>query len=115
MRQGKVSIDNVTHEESVNYSFSYHLTPLEVDFRLKYMQAVALVTGDDFLVPFNLTIDTADVLSYIDKLSYKWDYWNNFATFDDFFGIDFASMIGPAGFCFNFNMIDALELFHLDL
>jgi hypothetical protein len=35
------------------------------------MQAIGLVTGDEFLVPFNLTIDTDDVLKYMKHLT--WD------------------------------------------
>jgi hypothetical protein len=37
------------------------------------------------------------------------------ANFDDFFGVDFARIIGSSGFCYNFNMIDADELFNLDM
>jgi hypothetical protein len=81
---------------------------------LKYMQAVALVTGDEFLVPFNLTIETRDVLDYIENINYLWKSYENYATFDNLFGIDFASIIGSSGFCYNFNMIDADELFNLD-
>jgi hypothetical protein len=83
--------------------------------RLKYMQAVALVTGDEFLVPYNLTIEASDVLDYIAKLNYKWDLYENFATFDNFYGVDFAFIIGSSGFCYNFNIIDAEKLFNLDL
>jgi hypothetical protein len=35
---------------------------------MKYMQAVALVTGDEFLAGYNLTIDTDDVLNFIKEL-----------------------------------------------
>jgi hypothetical protein len=83
--------------------------------RLKYMQAVALVTGDEFLVPYNLTTDTVDVLDYIGSLNFNWDVRENDATFDDYYGVDLAYVIGPAGFCFNFNMINAGKLFHLNL
>jgi hypothetical protein len=78
------------------------------------MQAVALATGDEFLVPHNLSVDTSDVLVYMEKLLLKWDARKNEASFDDFFGIDFAVIIGPSGFCYNFNMADADEIFHLD-
>jgi hypothetical protein len=79
------------------------------------MQAIALVTGDEFLLPYNLTIGLEDVLDYIDSLNYKWDTYDNDATFDDLYGIDFAYEIGSTGFCFNFNMVDADEIFQLNL
>jgi hypothetical protein len=81
------------------------------------MQAVALVTGDEFLVPFNLTIDTNDVLEYMENLLLVWDLGGfiKMANFDDFYGVDFALIVGPSGFCYNFNMIDADELFNLDM
>jgi hypothetical protein len=78
------------------------------------MQAVALVTGDEFLVPFNLTIATADVFDFIDLLNMKYDTNKNFVTFDDYYGIDFARIVGSTGFCFNFNMVSSADLFHLD-
>jgi hypothetical protein len=81
------------------------------------MQAVALVTGDEFLVTYNLTIDIHDVLIYIHDLTFKWSDTRTmkYATFDDFYGVDFAYMVGPTGFCYNFNMIDADKLFDLKL
>ena len=81
------------------------------------MQAIALVTGDEFLVPFNLTIDTDDVLDFIQNLHTQWNqfgYTRN-AHFDDFYGIDFAVIAGSAGLCYNFTIIDANELFNLEM
>jgi hypothetical protein len=79
------------------------------------MQAVALVTGDEFLVPLNLTIDTENVLELIESLSYHIygefdDYTESY--FDDFYGIDFAPILAPSGYCYNFNMIEAKDLYH---
>jgi hypothetical protein len=84
-------------------------------FRLKYMQAIALVTGDDFLLSFNLTIDTGNVLDYLRKLLVPWKHesYARSAHFDDYYGVDFATTLGPTGFCYNFNMIDAQDLFNL--
>jgi hypothetical protein len=81
------------------------------------MQAVALVTGDEFLLSYNLTIDVHDVLSFINQLNFKWTdpRVRKYATFDDYYGVDFAYIIGPSGFCFNFNMINADELLDLKL
>jgi hypothetical protein len=62
-------------------------------FRLKYMQAIALATGDEFLVPFNLTIDAEDVLDYMSELRVRWHNrkTTNFAFFDDYYGVEFAT------------------------
>jgi hypothetical protein len=81
------------------------------------MQAVSLVTNDEFLIPYNLTIDTKDVLYYIRKLLLEWKdrYISRNAYFADKFGIDFAEVIGSSGFCYNFNMADANEIFNLNL
>jgi hypothetical protein len=80
------------------------------------MQAIGLVTGDEFLLPFNLTIDTDDVLKYIKQLT--WDWTNpslrHAIHFDYFYSVDFTEIVGAHGFCFNFNMVDTDELFHLD-
>jgi hypothetical protein len=80
------------------------------------MQAIALATGDEFLVPFNLTIDAGDVLDYMAELRVKWynpDH-SNFAFFDDYYGVHFAEIIGASGFCYNFNMPEAADLLHLN-
>lgn len=97
--------------------FTLHEFKIELFFRLKYMQAVGLVTGDEFLVPYNLTIDVVDVLDYIKNLTWNWMDRKLFhvINFDDYYGIDFAEIVGSTGFCYNFNMIDADELFHLDM
>jgi hypothetical protein len=78
------------------------------------MQAVALVTEDDFLVSYNLTIDKEDLLHFIELLSYDWNENERFAriSFDDFYGVDFAPIPAPSGICYNFNMIDAEDLYH---
>jgi hypothetical protein len=81
------------------------------------MQAVALVTGDEFLLSFNLTIDTEDVLDYLKKLHSNWQMrgYMRLAHFDNFYGIDFALVVGSAGFCYNFNMIESADLFNLEM
>jgi hypothetical protein len=81
------------------------------------MQAIGLVTGDEFLVPFNLTIDTDDVLNYMVKLFLNWTEagFTRDAYFDDEYGINFAAFVGSTGFCYNFNLADADELFNLKM
>jgi hypothetical protein len=81
------------------------------------MQAVGLVTGDEFLVPYNLTIDTEDTLEFMKKLLFPWKlkHFIRHATFDEIFGIDFALIIASSGFCYNFNLINPEELFNLKM
>jgi hypothetical protein len=81
------------------------------------MQAIALVTGDEFLLQYNSTIDTEDVLDFMLELHTNWSQYGftKYAHFDDYYGIDFALVIGSAGFCYNFNMINAGELFNLEM
>jgi hypothetical protein len=78
------------------------------------MQAVALATGDQFLLRYNLSVDTRDVLSYISDLTFKWVMKENFATFDEFYGIDFAPLIGSTGVCYSFNNADPEQIFNLN-
>jgi hypothetical protein len=81
------------------------------------MQAVALATGDEFLVPYNLTINANDVAEYMKNLTWVW-YTSaliQFIGFDDQFGIRFAPIIGSSGICFNFNMDNPEDIFHLDM
>jgi hypothetical protein len=80
------------------------------------MQAVGLVTGDEFLLPYNLTVDADDVHVYIKELTWKWRKHSDDQdiSFDDTHGIDFAEILGPTGFCYNFNLINSTELLYLD-
>jgi hypothetical protein len=81
------------------------------------MQVVAVVTGDEFLLSYNLTLDTENLLYYLNFLGYYWfrKDLENYAYFDDFYGIDFALLYAPGGFCYNFNMVKADELFNLGM
>jgi hypothetical protein len=111
----EMTIDNVTSEELVNYSAWLRGLLHEFGFRLKYMQAVALVTGDEFLVQYNLTIDSSDVYDYMSELRFNWHKFDHayIASFDNYYGVDFAEIFGPTGFCYNFNMPEADDFFHL--
>jgi hypothetical protein len=81
------------------------------------MQAIALVTGDEFLVPYNLTIDTDDVLVYMRELFTPWDVYGvvKTAVFERSYAARMTAIISHAGFCHNFNMVDAEELLNFDL
>lgn len=80
------------------------------------MQAVGLVTGDDFLAPYNLSIGTEDVVEVIKKLTLKWDtsVTEQEINFDDTYGVRFAEILGPLGFCYSFNIAEASELYNLE-
>jgi hypothetical protein len=79
------------------------------------MQAVALVTGDEFMTDYNLTIDTDDVFDFIKKLIWDWRTAEYNFCFNDVYGIDFAEIVGPTGFCYNFNLIQSEDLYNLEL
>jgi hypothetical protein len=81
------------------------------------MQVVGVVTGDEFLLNYNLTIDTENLLHYLEYLGFYWfkTDLDNYATFDDFYGIDFSLFNAPGGYCYSFNMVLADELFNLDM
>lgn len=94
---------------STNFSFDFLNS-------LKFIQAIGLVTSDDFLARYNLTVETDDVLGYIKNLTWDWNSRKliHMIHFDDHYGIDFAEMIGPTGFCYNFNMVEAWKILYLD-
>jgi hypothetical protein len=81
------------------------------------MQAIALVTGDEFLVPYNLTVDTKDVLVYMRDLFTVWtiDGISKSAIFERNYAAYLTAIVSHAGFCHNFNMIKAEEILNLDL
>jgi hypothetical protein len=80
------------------------------------MLAVALVTGDEFLVGYNLSIDTSDIINSISHLNFLWDEMKlRKGFFMDHYAIDFAAIPGASGICYNFNMVDAHDLYHLEL
>jgi hypothetical protein len=83
------------------------------------MQVMSLVTGDEFLLQYNLTIGVDELLDYIQKIQMDFlpvprDITNG-AHFDDKFGVFFAKIIGSRGFCYSFNMVGSEELFNLDM
>jgi hypothetical protein len=76
------------------------------------MLAIALVTGDEFLVPYNLTIGTEKVLICLVGLLSKWSQkdFQRESYFDDKYAIEFNIVTGPSGFCYNFNMAKSEEV-----
>jgi hypothetical protein len=61
------------------------------------MQAVAVVTGDEFLLTYNLSLDTEDLLNYIDQLKHDFAFQNrkSYIVFDDYYGVDLAPLVAP--------------------
>jgi hypothetical protein len=80
------------------------------------MQAIALVTGDEFLGPYNFTIPTDDVLVYMRELFTPWiiDGITKTAVFERSYAASLTSIVSHAGFCHNFNMVAAEELLNFD-
>ena len=79
------------------------------------MQAIALVLNDEFLLQFNISIETEDILIFIDNLTYHLQKEHKIVHFDDFFAVEFAKIIGPNGFCYTFNIIEPNDLFNLEM
>lgn len=79
------------------------------------MQVIALIHNDDFLLQFNVSIDTKDVLTYIRNMTFDWSKNYRYAHFDDRFAIEYSEIIGPYGFCYTFNIIEANDLFELQM
>jgi hypothetical protein len=89
------------------------------------MQAIELITNDDFLAQYNLTIDTSDVVDYMRKAIRVWtlefqkrikDFggYDHEMQFANQFGVYLAEILTSRGFCFSFNVVDAQELFRLE-
>lgn len=80
------------------------------------MQAIGLTLNDGFLLQFDVDIDSADVIDYIEDLTWNWHSYaySPIMSFDDYYGVELAKIIGPSGFCYTFNIKDASEMFHLE-
>lgn len=94
------------------------------------MQAIELITKDNFLEQFNISIDTSDIMYYMKKAMHVWfdsDYYENYEDFEEKeytyyneihfmyrFQVEFAEIITSKGFCYSFNIGDASNLFHLE-
>lgn len=84
---------------------------------LKLMQAIGLVMNDDFLsnylIDYNITIPTDDLMDYISLLNPHFQ-WKMIAIFSKKYGMTFAKMITPWGYCHSFNILDAKDLLNLN-
>jgi len=80
------------------------------------MQAIALVTNDKFLLDYNISIDASDVVDYMHKLERQW-FGKGFQPavyFLERYAVNYTKVISHRGICYDFNIVDASELFHLD-
>lgn len=81
------------------------------------MQAIGLTLNDDFLLQFDVDIGAADVIDCIEDLTWDWISYYAYPpvmSFDDYYGVELAKIIGPSGFCYTFNIKEASEMFQLE-
>jgi hypothetical protein len=112
-----LTIDQVTTRQFViQLTISLEKWLTRLCFRLQYMQAVALVTGDEFLVPYNLTIDTGNLEYILYELSWSW-FENQYQiiSFDDIYGVHFYQNHGLFGTCYIFNIIAYDKIFNQEM
>lgn len=81
------------------------------------MQAIALATGDEFLVPYNLTIDTENIEYYLLELTLEFGEKKKERTvhFDDRYVAVLMLVLGPSGYCYSFNVAAEDEVFNMDV
>ncbi|CAO1411521.1 unnamed protein product [Diamesa tonsa] len=114
----------ITRVEKFNYEIIVNdLKNNKINFlnltenELKLMQAVGLVMNDEFLlnylINYNITIPTDDLMSYISKLNPHLR-WNIQASFSKKYSVHFAKIITPWGYCNTFNNLDAEDLLNLN-
>jgi len=80
------------------------------------MQAIALVTNDKFLLSYNISIDTSDVVEYIRKLDRPMHgrLFDSEFYFLEQFIVNLTEVFTHRGVCYDFNIVDSSKLFHLD-
>lgn len=85
------------------------------------MQAIELIVRDDFLAQYNISIDTSDVMKYMRKATRVWTLefekghkfygkYYNVMNFKENFAVELAEVITSRGFCYSFNIVDAIDL-----
>jgi hypothetical protein len=81
------------------------------------MQAVALVTGDEFLTSYNVSIPTEDLIEYLASIVFQYDLkdMERYSHFDDRYRGELTPVLGPSGYCYNFNMAPSKQILNLDL
>lgn len=89
------------------------------------MQAIELMTHDDFLLQYNISIDTSDVVDYMRKAIRVWtldhevyiskfgEYYHKMS-FKNLFFVELAEILTSRGFCYSFNIADASQVIKLE-
>lgn len=73
------------------------------------MHAIGLLINDDFLLQFNLSLTTENIM---DSLHAVEGIWNEHeGSFIKKYSLEFAKIITPYGFCYTFNSLNADDLF----
>ena len=77
------------------------------------MEAIGLVMNDDFLLHYNITIPTKNIMKYIFELNPRMRTKEQ-ASFDKIYAINFTKVITQWGYCNTFNILDAAKLINLN-
>ncbi|KAG5667533.1 hypothetical protein PVAND_015512 [Polypedilum vanderplanki] len=76
------------------------------------MQALSLILSDKFLTKLNITeISTNNLVSIIEKRSVRFEAFMTRSEFGYLWGVNFARILGPYGFCYNFNIAEPKDLY----
>ncbi|KAL7012612.1 hypothetical protein ACKWTF_014954 [Chironomus riparius] len=79
---------------------------------LRTLQAISLVISDDFLLKYNATrIPTDDIADQIETITLSLRNLIVTSTFSDIYATILSKIVGPSGVCYNFNMVDAQNLY----
>jgi len=76
------------------------------------LQAIGLIISDDFLLHQNISrISTDDIVDRIDKFTLSIRKTATRFSFSAFFAVFLAKIVGQSGICYNFNMVDATNMY----
>ena len=74
------------------------------------MHAIGLFNDDDFLLQFNLSFSTENIMSSFYVMQRRFPDWQ-IGSFIQKNNLEFAKILTPFGVCYTFNTLDAPELF----
>jgi hypothetical protein len=85
------------------------------------MQITSLISNDEAMLTFNLSIPTDDFVDRLDDFISFWNYQegdfyprDQYAMWDSHFEVNFTRILQPEGFCYTFNLPMISEFFHVD-
>jgi hypothetical protein len=113
LKNGEITVNDLSEDVFVfKISFKNSLN-LKFDiFSLRILQAISLVISDDFLLKYNISrIPTDDIAEQIEEFTMSLRKIIVTSTFSDIFAVVLSKVAGPSGVCYNFNMVDAQNLF----